>query len=360
MRILAFEPFDTGSHRAVRESIQGHGRHDWVWITRPGRAWKWRMRTAALEMLDEAETRGVLDERVNAIFVTSLMSAADLRAALPPALRTRPLILSMHENQVAYPAGPDGPDERDVHFALTNLTSIWCADRVVWNSRWNLESFAAGIQSILARAPDGRLRDLPSRLEAKSTVVWPPVEPPPPDLPERGADEPGVLHNGIRVVWPHRWEHDKGTSELLDLAGTLSDQLDLRWTLLGERFDTIPPEMTNLVTRLGPRIEHDGFEPDRRMYWERLASCDWVLSTARHEFFGIAVVEALLAGCLPWLPQRLSYPELLPKVAQGLGPLEPPRHPAGVREAIREHLRPCLAPEAVRRLEVVIEDASRA
>ena len=55
-----------------------------------------------------------------------------------------------------------------------------------------------------------------------------------------------------------------------------------------------------------------GFEPDRRRYLRRLAACDWVLSTAVHEFFGVAVVEALLAGCLPWLPDRLSYPELLP------------------------------------------------
>jgi glycosyltransferase involved in cell wall biosynthesis len=37
------------------------------------------------------------------------------------------------------------------------------------------------------------------------------------------------------------------------------------------------------------------------------------VSTARHEFFGVAVVEAIAAGALPLLPHRLSYPELVPQ-----------------------------------------------
>jgi glycosyltransferase involved in cell wall biosynthesis len=37
-----------------------------------------------------------------------------------------------------------------------------------------------------------------------------------------------------------------------------------------------------------------------------------VVSTALQENFGIAVVEAAACGCLPLLPHRLSYPELLP------------------------------------------------
>jgi hypothetical protein len=100
LRILAFESFDAGSHRAVREAISRHSRHCWTWITRPGRSWKWRMRTAAIEMIELAHQRGVLHQLVtgeagrndlepqyDAIFLTSLMSAADLRALLPPPLR---------------------------------------------------------------------------------------------------------------------------------------------------------------------------------------------------------------------------------------------------------------------------------
>ena len=35
------------------------------------------------------------------------------------------------------------------------------------------------------------------------------------------------------------------------------------------------------------------------------------VSAAAHEFFGIAVVEAMAAGCVPVLPTRQSYPELV-------------------------------------------------
>lgn len=37
-----------------------------------------------------------------------------------------------------------------------------------------------------------------------------------------------------------------------------------------------------------------------------------MVSTARHDFFGVAVVEAVYAGARPFLPDRLSYPELVP------------------------------------------------
>ena len=37
-----------------------------------------------------------------------------------------------------------------------------------------------------------------------------------------------------------------------------------------------------------------------------------VVSTAAHEFFGISVVEAMYLGCVPVLPNALSYPEILP------------------------------------------------
>ncbi|TFG42538.1 MAG: hypothetical protein E4H43_03000 [Bacteroidia bacterium] len=36
-------------------------------------------------------------------------------------------------------------------------------------------------------------------------------------------------------------------------------------------------------------------------------------SAAIQENFGISVIEAMLMGCVPLLPDRLSYPEILPE-----------------------------------------------
>ncbi len=384
--VLAFEPFDSGSHRAVRESISRHSRHQWRWFTRPGRAWKWRMRLAAIELVDEAEAAGGLDGRIDVIFATSLLSAADLIACLPARLRHVPVVLYMHENQVVYPAGcvKPGAGDRDVHFALTNLTSVLAADLTIFNSEWNRRSFLQGICELLRKAPDAELGDVSERIAERSMVIWPPVEPPPPEPPEvapgtgdSGAsrDEVGggegkggrVLHNvseAVRVVWPHRWEHDKGPDELLRVAEEYSEALNLRWTILGERFGESPGEMAEFERRFAGRIDHMGYVPGREEYWSLLSGCDWVLSTARHEFFGIAVVEALLAGCLPWLPMRLSYPELAPGIESGASHAEedawsiwPGRVPddsEGLRARIREHLEPAIAGNAVGRLDEAI------
>ena len=354
LRVLGFESYDTGSHRAVRELISAHSRHRWTWLTRPGRGWKWRMRLAAVELVESAAASGRFDEPIDAIMATSLMGVADLRAMLPARLRGVPIILYMHENQAAYPSSshPKVDSTRDVHFAITNLTSVLAADLVVWNSRWNRDSFMEAMDSILKRANAVDLRGWREKAEARSTVIWPPAEAPPMDTGDGGDGK--VLRNTERVVWPHRWEHDKGPDELLDLATQYSDTLDLRWTILGEQFPDVPPALREFETRLAARTDHFGFEPDRREYWRHLASAGWVLSTARHDFFGLAVVEAMLAGCLPWLPQRLSYPELLPPEAVGLSPAHPPADRALVVAAIRKHLQPALAPNAVAAIDEAI------
>ena len=44
-----------------------------------------------------------------------------------------------------------------------------------------------------------------------------------------------------------------------------------------------------------------------------LARGDIVISTSLQENFGISVIEAIRLGCFPLLPNRLSYPELLPE-----------------------------------------------
>ncbi|MDP7416822.1 MAG: DUF3524 domain-containing protein, partial [Desulfobacterales bacterium] len=39
--------------------------------------------------------------------------------------------------------------------------------------------------------------------------------------------------------------------------------------------------------------------------------------TAMQENFGMSVIEAMMMGCVPLLPDRLSYPEILPEAFHG-------------------------------------------
>lgn len=359
-RILAFESYDSGAHRAVWQSISRHSAHEWRWATRPGHAWKWRMRLSAIEMLADAKKQGWLDEPADVIFTTSLTSAADLRAMLPAPWRSRPLVVYMHENQVAYPSHPQAPNPegRDIHFAMTNLTSLLAADLIIWNSDWNRQSFLDGISAVLKQSTDWTGVDVVQQITSNSRVIWPPVEAPPIQPVDDARTWPP---RAPIVVWPHRWEHDKGPDQLLRTIERETERLNLRWIILGEQFRSRPTEFDTIDDVWGDHIEHMGYVASRDEYWRLLGRADWVLSTARHEFFGIAVVEAMLAGCLPWLPDTMSYPELLPAGARALSPVRPPSQvqAEAIRAQLRKHLQPALATESVRRIDAAIIELCR-
>jgi len=60
-------------------------------------------------------------------------------------------------------------------------------------------------------------------------------------------------------------------------------------------------------------VKNWGFVEGEKEYRLILASADLVVSTALHDFQGLAVLEAVAAGCLPVVPDRLAYRELLPE-----------------------------------------------
>ena len=360
-RVLAFEPWDHGSHHAVRASWARHGQMDWTWVTLPRGHWRWRMRLGAPALIAKAGQAGWLRSDVawDALVATSLCSLADLVALLPPPLAQVPRVLYMHENQAAYPAAAGREDHRDYQLAITNLTSMLAADVVVWNSAWNRDSFADGVTELLAHDREGLGVDLLAQVLERSQVIWPPVE------PTVGEDQE-VLHNAsvakqrglTLVIWPHRWEHDKGPELLLDLERRYGDTQQIGWVICGEQFERAPEAFAALAGLAGDRLLHAGWAP-RGTYETWLHACDWVASTAHHEFFGLAVTEALRAGCLPWLPDRLSYPELVPADLHGISPMRPPADMEAARSRIGKHLVAADAAIATKAFEAAIAAATQ-
>ena len=63
---------------------------------------------------------------------------------------------------------------------------------------------------------------------------------------------------------------------------------------------------------MGHRLVHCGYVKEVSEYRGLLQASDIVLSTALHEFQGLAVMEAVARNCVPIVPDRLVYPEIYP------------------------------------------------
>ena len=115
------------------------------------------------------------------------------------------------------------------------------------------------------------------------------------------------------VLWNQRWEYDKDPEAFFRLMNRLDDAgYSFRLILAGEHFEEQPREFEKAFERYAESILHYGYAEDFAEYSRLLHRADIVISTSVHEFFGISVQEAIYCGCHPLLPNRLSYPELIP------------------------------------------------
>jgi glycosyltransferase involved in cell wall biosynthesis len=116
------------------------------------------------------------------------------------------------------------------------------------------------------------------------------------------------------VLWNQRWEHDKNPSAFFRVMNRLDDAgVPFRLILAGKHFHEQPDEFEQAFERYAERVLHYGYAEDFAEYSRLLHRSDVVVSTAQHEFFGVAIQEAIYCGCHPVLPRRLSYPELIPE-----------------------------------------------
>jgi glycosyltransferase involved in cell wall biosynthesis len=120
-------------------------------------------------------------------------------------------------------------------------------------------------------------------------------------------------HDPPLIIWNQRWEHDKDPERLFRALYRLAGRaVEFRLALCGENFRNVPVEFEEARHRLSRQIVHYGFA-DRMTYESLLLDASVVVSTAQHEFFGIAAVEAMAAGAVPVFPDKLSYPSLIPE-----------------------------------------------
>lgn len=299
------EPYFSGSHLAWAEGFERHTTHETHLLTLPGRFWKWRMFGGSLSLGSQAKQ---LASDVGAPDVLLVSDMADLPSFLGHAGQTLgnpKTVLYMHENQLTYPLSPTARD--DLAYAYMNWSSMVRADEVWFNSRFHLDSVFAALPGFLRHFPDHRHSSLLDAVAGKSHVV--PVGVDLSWVGDTNKTDPPL------IVWNQRWEYDKDPVRLFEALYRLADRgAGFRLALCGENFRNIPSEFEEARKRLGDRIVHYGYA-QRRDYESLLLDAAVVPSTAKHEFFGVAAVEAMAAGALPVLPRALSYPELIPDEA---------------------------------------------
>lgn len=298
--VLALEPFHGGSHRAFLEGWARHSKHRFTVLGLSAHHWKWRMRHASLTL---ARQVAPLCERetFDGLWCSDMLNLPEFLGLAPPELRSLPSVVYFHENQLTYP--DQHRRERDHHFAFTNFLTASAARAVWFNSAFHRHEFVTALRAFLERMPDHRSLEAVEELTRRAVVQPPGIEPPT-RVPER---RPGPL----RILWAARFEQDKNPAALFAALRLLRAKgVDFRLAVIGEQFEQQPAEFLHARQEFAGHIDTWGFQETREDYERVLGEADVVVSTALHEFFGIAMVEAAAAGAIPVLPQRLAYPEV--------------------------------------------------
>lgn len=309
MNVLALEPWYGGSHRNFIDGLKRHSHHNFEFVTMAARFWKWRLHGGAQTLARKA--RQMADEGFapDVIFASSMVNVPAFLALTRNELGGVPLVYYLHENQLTYPLPKD--EQRDLAYAYINYLSCLAADHVVFNSQFHYDEFMRALPGLLRAFPDYTHLHTVAEIRAKSSVLHLGL-----DLQAHAryaSEEPGSSQAPPVVLWNQRWEYDKNPEAFFRLMNRLDDAgCRFRLILAGKRFEEQPYEFDEAFERYAERILHYGYAENFEEYSRLLHRADIVVSMAIHEFFGIAMLEAIYCGCHPLLPNRLSYPELIP------------------------------------------------
>ncbi|OAI40098.1 hypothetical protein AYO38_06490 [bacterium SCGC AG-212-C10] len=303
--MLFVEPFYDGSHAAFLDGLRAHSQHEIVPLTLPGGEWRQRMRRGA------AELHGLFPDdatHFDLVVATDMLDLPIWLALTRQRFAGTPVLYYLHENQLTYPRLKG--TKFNSWFGAMNYNSALVADAVAFNSEYHRQDFFGALRTLGAQPNNWIATTGIEAIMARSDVLPVGVE-----LNWLDALAPSQCTSSEPLIlWNHRWEFDKAPDVFARAVTALAAEgLAFRLALAGDPGVNPHPAMQALREALAGHIVQFGRVESREAYGRLLWESDIVVSTTRHEFFGIGMVEALYAGCFPVAPARYNYPDLVPE-----------------------------------------------
>ena len=300
MNILLIEAYYGGSHKLWADQLKHFSEHDVDILSLPARHWKWRMEGAAIELANQLK---LYKQKPDLILTTSMLDLSFLKSNLPKGWHNVPTIYYMHENQLTYPVSEHDEDKmkgRDFHYGMIQYKSMLTADKVCFNSSFHKQAFFTELKKLLDRLPDFSPLDQMGKIKAASEVLHVGVRDP----------KLEVEKNTLPIVlWNHRWEYDKNPELFFRTLISMKDELDFKLIVLGSKARVYPEIFDIAQKELSSSILHWGYVDTEAEYLSLINQSDILPVTSNQDFFGISIIESILTGATPLLPNRLVYPE---------------------------------------------------
>lgn len=304
-KILLLSGYDAPSHQYWRESLVNClPEFVWTQISLPARYFSWRIRGNAFNFFSEYKAE--LEKNYDLLIVTSMVDLNNLRGLLPH-LAKLPTLLYFHENQFAYPLSNASENEKQnlINAQITSLFSTYSADRILFNSYFNMSSFFHGASSLVQKLPDGINNEDLLSIKNKSAVLPVPIQSKVHNRNKISMDEP------VKILWNHRWEFDKQPDVFIQAMRLIKSKgIHFELYILGQSFRNKPDCFNNAQKEFKKEIKVFGYQA-REAYDQIMRNVDIVISSALHDFQGLSMLEAILNGCIPLAPNRVAYPEYI-------------------------------------------------
>lgn len=300
MRFLFVEPYYGGSHKVFCEGLKKFSKHEIDIVKLGAENFKWKIRGASWYF--KKKIKNIFE--YDGIIMTDMINLSDFRALYKK--KIPPVLFYFHENQLDYPLASN--QKIDYHLCFSNINSALSSDMLCFNSRTHKKSFLKSLDKIISRMPsdDFNISWIIEELEQKADFIYP------------GCDftymDSHVEKSGTTpvILWNHRWDHDKNPEDFFKILSFLKrDKIKFKLVILGEKGPKINKLFYDAKNKFSQEIIHFGYVEDKNEYARLLKISDIAVTTSVQENFGYSVLEAIYAGCVPVLPERLSYPEII-------------------------------------------------